>query len=321
MWATFIINAIMLGTVYLYGSVGEIITEKAGHLNLGIPGIMCMGTAGGCLGASLYMNAINGTNPSYILLFLIITICSVLFGAFGGLIYAFLTVSLRSNQNITGLALTTFGAGFTDLFMSNVVDRTYLSAVGRTISSVLPFSENMSGFGKIFFGHNVFVYLALIIAVVVAVVLKRTRVGLNLRSVGENPGTADAVGINVTKYKYLAILTGSGIAGLGGTSYILCFIKGSWENSSTISGMGWIAIALVIFALWKPLIAIVGAFLFGALSILPFGYVKTDFSTMQILKIVPYLVTILVLVLTSVFNSKENQGPAAIGLAYFREDR
>lgn len=321
MWSKFIVSAISLGTVYLYGCIGEIITEKAGHLNLGIPGIMCMGTLGGCWGASIYMAGVGTGDVSYILLLITVLFFAILFGALGGLIYAFLTVSLRCNQNVTGLALTTFGAGVAHFMMMNVVDRTYLPRAGRVLSEILPFAEATGDVGKIFFGYDVFVYLAIAIAIVVTVIFKKTRVGLNLRSIGENPAAADAVGINVTKYKYLAILSGSAIAGLGGTCYLLCFIKGSWENSATISGMGWISIALVIFALWKPLIAIIGSFLFGALTILPFGYVSVSFDVMKLMQIVPYAVTILVLIITSVFNSKENKGPAAIGLAYFREDR
>lgn len=321
MWSKFIVSAISLGTVYLYGCIGEIITEKAGHLNLGIPGVMCMGTLGGCLGASIYMAGVGTGDISYILLLITVLFFAILFGALGGLIYAFLTVSLRCNQNVTGLALTTFGAGMADFMMMNVVDRTYLPAAGRALSAILPFAEATGDVGQIFFGYDVFVYLAIAIAIVLTVIFKRTRVGLNLRSIGENPAAADAVGINVTKYKYLAILSGSAIAGLGGTCYLLCFIKGSWENSATISGMGWISIALVIFALWKPLIAIVGSFLFGALTILPYGYVKVSFDVMKLMQIVPYVVTIIVLIFTSVLNSKENKGPAAIGLAYFREDR
>ena len=182
----------------------------------------------------------------------------------GGLIYSFLTVTLKSNQNITGLALTIFGAGFGQFIMDQYVNRIKFSQASVLIKSSMPFADNLGWFGEIFLSHGIFVYLAIAIAVVAAVVLKKTAVGLNLRAVGENPATADAEGINVTKYKYGAILTGSAIAGLGGVYYIMDYIGGSWENSSTIEGLGWLAIALVIFTMWKPDLSIIGSIIFGA---------------------------------------------------------
>ena len=159
--------------------------------------------------------------------------------------------------------------------------------------------------------------MAIAIAFVAAFVLRKTKVGLYLRAVGENPATADAAGINVNKYKYLAILIGSAIAGLGGLTYLMDYVRGSWENSNTIQAMGWLAIALVIFTLWKPDLSILGAFVFGALY-LEATKLRTIF---YLLDSIPYLITILVLILTSVFDSRENQPPAALGLAYFREER
>ena len=212
----FFVSAISIATVLLFGCVGEIITEKAGHLNLGIPGIMCIGTAGGCLGVSLYMGALSSpANASWILLILISLIFSSVFAAALGGVYALLTVTLRCNQNITGLAITIFGGGATNFIMS-FVDRTHFDPAGKIISSSLPFAKSLGGFGEIVFGHGIFVYLAIVTAIVSAFVLNRTRVGLHLRAVGESPATADAAGINVVAYKYVAILVGSAVAGLGG---------------------------------------------------------------------------------------------------------
>ncbi|MBO5842340.1 MAG: ABC transporter permease, partial [Clostridia bacterium] len=254
----FFVSAISIATVLLYGCVGEIITEKAGHLNLGIPGIMCIGTAGGCLGVSLYMGGLESpANASWILLVLVSLLFSAVFAAALGGIYALLTVTLRCNQNITGLAITIFGSGATNFIMS-FVDRTHFDPAGKLISSSLPFAESLGGFGKVVFGHGIFVYLAIVAAVVCAFVLGKTRVGLHLRSVGESPATADAAGINVVVYKYGAILIGSVIAGFGGFYYIMDYIKGSWENAATIEAFGWLAIALVIFVLWKPNVGILG---------------------------------------------------------------
>ncbi len=151
--------------------------------------------------------------------------------------------------------------------------------------------------------------------------LKRTAVGLNLRAVGENPATADAEGINVTKYKYGAILTGSAIAGLGGVYYIMDYIGGSWENSSTIEGLGWLAMALVIFTMWKPDLSIIGSIIFGALYIASNYIIGISFAQMKLLKLLPYVITVIVLIVTSIIGKKETQPPASLGVNYFREDR
>lgn len=317
-----IVGAISLGVVFLLGSVGEIITEKSGHLNLGIPGIMCMGAAGGCFGVSLYMNSLpSADNAVWIWLILSAIVFSCIFSAIGGLIYAFLTVSLRSNQNVTGLALTTFGTGFTQFFMDTFVDRSRFSQASKLITASIVGKNDLGWFGEIFLSHGIFVYLAIAIAIIAAIILKKTRVGLNLRAVGENPATADAVGINVTKYKYLAIIIGSAIAGLGGMFYILDYIGGSWENASTIEGLGWLAVALVIFTLWKPDFCIIGSFIFGALYIASSIITGISFAQMKLLKLLPYVVTVIVLIITSILDSKENQPPASLGVNYFREER
>lgn len=320
MLAVFLTSAIAIGVVFLYGCVGEIITEKAGHLNLGIPGIMCIGTAGGCWGVSLYMK-FNFVNPNGLLVMLTLLFFTFLFSALAGCIYAVLTVILKGNQNVTGLALTIFGNGFTQYFMDNFVDRTYFSKASVLIKSALPFADKLGWFGQIFLSHGFLVYFAVAIAIAAAVILKRTRIGLNLRAVGENPATADAVGINVTLYKFVAIIIGSSIAGLGGSFYIMDYISGSWQNAATIEAMGWLAIALVIFTLWKPDLSILGSVLFGALFIASNYITGVSFSQMKLLKLLPYVVTVIVLVVTSVMDSKDNQPPASLGVNYFREER
>lgn len=308
--------------VFLYGCVGEIITEKAGHLNLGIPGIMCMGTAGGCLGVATYMNSLPAADAANLLPLLLISVLfACLFGAIGGLIYAFLTVSLRSNQNVTGLALTTFGAGFAQFVMDVYVDRTRFAMASKVLRTSLPFAEDLGWFGQIFLSHGILVYLAIALSVATAIILKRSRTGLNLRAIGENPATADAAGINVNAYKYGAILIGSAIAGIGGLFYIMDFIGGSWENSSTIQAMGWLAIALVIFTLWKPDLSILGSILFGALYIAANYITGISFAQMKLLKLLPYVITVIVLIITSIMDRNENQPPASLGINYFREER
>ena len=317
----FFVSAISIATVLLYGCVGEIITEKAGHLNLGIPGIMCMGTAGGCLGVSLYMGGLSSpTDASWILLVLISLIFSMVFAAALGMIYAVLTVTLRCNQNITGLAITVFGGGATNFIMS-FVDRTHFDPAGKLLSSSLPFADSLGGFGRVVFGHGIFVYISIALAVICAILLNKTRVGLHLRAVGESPATADAAGINVIMYKYVAIISGSAIAGIGGFYYIMDYIKGSWENAATIEAFGWLSIALVIFVLWKPNIGILGAFLFGACYIVAFVIPNITPTQREIIKMLPYVITIVVLVLTSIRKKREHQPPASLGLPYFLEYR
>ena len=323
---SFLIGAIALATVFLFGCVGEIITEKAGHLNLGIPGIMCVGTAGGCYAVSLYMASLSDpNNASWILLILLSILFAALFAAALGGIYGVLTVSLRCNQNITGLAVTIFGNGFAQFFMDTCVlksnaDRANFEVAGKLISKSLPFADKLGAFGKIFLSHGILVYLSIAVAILAAWFLKKTRAGLHLRSVGENPATADAAGINVTAYKYGAILIGSGIAGLGGFFYIMDYIKGSWENAMTIEALGWLSVALVIFTLWKPNLSILGSFIFAALYIASY-YINGSSTQKELLKLIPYVMTVVVLIFTSIKGSKNNQAPASLGLSYFREER
>ncbi len=322
----FLVEAIALATVFLFGCVGEIITEKAGHLNLGIPGIMCVGTAGGCYAVSLYMRSASApSNASWLLLVLLAVLMAVLFAAALGGIYAFLTVTLRCNQNIMGLAVTIFGNGFAQFFMDTCVltsdvDRANFEVAGKLISKGLPFADKLGAFGAIFLSHGILVYLSIAVAVLTAWFLKKTRAGLHLRAVGESPATADAAGINVGAYKYGAILIGSGIAGLGGFFYIMDYIKGSWENAATIEALGWLSVALVIFTLWRPNLSILGSIIFAALYTAAY-YINGDSTQKELLKLIPYVMTVLVLIITSIKGSKSNQPPASLGLSYFREER
>lgn len=320
---TIIVGAISMGIVFLYGCIGEIVTEKSGHLNLGIPGIMCMGTAGGCFGVSLYMNMLSNPNSaSLILLILFSVFFCVLFAGLGGLIYAVLTVTLKSNQNVVGLAITAFGAGFSQFFIDKYVNRIRFAKASKTMKSLFTFYTELGDFGKIFLSYGLLTYFAIILAVVITIFLKKSRAGLRLRSVGESPATADAVGINVDKYKYLAIIIGSAIAGLGGLYYVMEYNSGTFDNTSTIQAFGWLAVALVIFTLWNPTLSILGSFVFGALYILgPSITGNISLAFLEIIKLAPYFVTIIVLIITSIFGSKSVQPPASLGVNYFREER
>ena len=315
----YFLTAFALGMTFLYGCTGEILTEKAGHLNLGIPGIMCIGGACGCLALKL----MSGAAVPPVLLVIIAILASFAGGAIMGVIYCFLTVTLKANQNVTGLAMTTFGVGTTKFIMSD------MSSAKEATQSYLyalkyfryPFGE--SGSALVYNGFMV--VLAIVIALAAAYVLNRTRVGLHLRSVGENPATADAVGINVTGYKYVATCVGSGIAALGGLFYIMCW-SGSCDAYKSIEKLGWLSVALVIFTLWRPNISIIGSALFGLLylagnRIPTLLGIQFDMSVTKLLEILPYAVTTIVLIVTSVSKKRENQPPAGRGIPYFREER
>lgn len=312
----FLVSAIRLGMTFLLGSTGETITEKSGHLNLGTPGVMCVGASCGCFAEYLYFTAV-GRNINPILAVLIPIVATVIGGAIMGFIFCFLTVTLRVNQNVTGLALTTFGVGVSD-FMIAQTGIVY-SKGSKYFTACLPFADDLGWFGELFLSHGIFIYLAIFIALGTSFVLNKTRVGLHLRAVGENPATADAAGINVSAYRYAATCIGCGISGLGGLSFVMDYLNGNWEYC--IDAIGWLAIALVIFTVWKPNLAIIGSLIFGGLYIAG-SYIKNvSFEDTELIKMLPYIVTIIVLLFTSMRSKKKNQPPANLGLNYFREER
>ncbi len=325
---TFIQRAVCQGIPLLYGSTGEILTEKSGNLNLGIPGIMYAGAISGVMGAFFYEESLptrDAINP--FLAILIPTLCALIGSALLGLVYCFLTVTLRANQNVTGLAITTFGVGFGNFFGGSLIKLTNsdvpsvaLTNTSRFFRATFPFADSLGWFGKIFFSYGFLAYSAIIIAFLCAFFLKKTRGGLHLRAVGENPATADAAGINVSRAKYLATCIGSAIAGLGGLYYVMDYACGVWSNEG-FGDRGWLAIALVIFALWKPDMAIPGSILFGGLYIVFLYIPGLALRTQELIKMLPYVVTIIVLIISSVKSKKENLGPASLGLSYFREER
>ena len=321
---TFIQKAIGQGVAILFGATGEIVTEKSGNLNLGIPGIMYMGGISGLMGAFFYEN--GKENPNGFVGLLIAFLATLIVSALGGLIYSFLTITLRANQNVVGLALTTFGVGFGNFFGGSIsklaggVGQISVKVTGSAYTAKIPGLSKIPVIGPILFNYGFMTYLCVIVAVVLSFFLFKTRAGLNLRAIGENPGTADAAGINVIKYKYLSTCIGAGLAGLGGLYFVMEYSGGTWTDNG-FGDRGWLAVALVIFALWKPLNAIWGAFLFGALYILYLYIPGLGRSMQEVFKALPYVVTIIVLVFTSFRKKKEHQPPAGLGLPYFREER
>lgn len=321
----FIQRAIVQGIPLLFGSTGEIITEKSGNLNLGTAGVMYVGGICGVIGAFLYENSVETVNP--ILAVLIPLLASILGSAVMGFIYALLTVTLRANQNVTGLALTTFGVGFGNFFGGSLiklldtdVPSIALSATSKCFKTGLPFADKLGVIGDIFFSYSFLAYIAIAIALITSFYFKRTKSGLHLRAVGENPATADAAGINVSAYKYGATIIGSVIAGLGGLYYVMDYADGVWSNDG-FGDRGWLAIALVIFAVWRPNLGILGSFLFGGLLIIHNYIPNLTLSAQELFKMAPYVVTIIVLIVISMRRKRENLPPASLGLSYFREER
>lgn len=323
--------AVLYGCPLMYGTIGEILTEKSGNLNLGVEGLMFMGGAFGLGGVFYYERAVNaagGTANPWLAL-LIALFASFAIGAFGALLFSFVTVTLRANQNVAGLALTIFGTGAAQFFGEFMrVDVGGFVSLSKPLQdffyqSPLPkFLQEIPVIGKLIFGYNIFVYLGIVIAVVLAWYLKRTRKGLYLRAVGESPATADAAGIRVTRNKYIATVLGGGISAIGGMVFITTIAQCVW-NHEGLSGVGWLAVALVIFCLWDTVSGIWASILFGAL-IAMYNYYPLPFFTgamTEFYKILPYVVTVIVLVLSSIRNNREKQPPASLGLSYFREDR
>ena len=324
---SFIPRAVMQGIPLLFGSTGETITEKSGNLNLGIPGVMYVGGICGVIGAFLYEQAVGSANVNPVLAVLIPLLSCLLGSLLMGLLYCFLTVTLRANQNVTGLAMTTFGVGFGNFFGGSLIKLTgsevpsiALSATSSFFSRSLPFADKLGWFGKIFLSYGFLAYVAIIIAFISAHALRRTRTGLNLRAVGENPATADAAGINITRYKYVATCVGCMIAGLGGLYYVMDYACGVWSNDA-FGDRGWLAIALVIFTVWRPNISVFASILFGGLYILYLFIPTSNLAVKELYKMLPYLVTIIVLVAVSMRRSRENQPPEHLGQPYFREER
>ncbi len=303
----FIIAMVIAATPLLLATLGELLTEKAGHLNLGVEGMMLLGAVAG------FAVGFMTNNP--ILAFFAAGIA----GAMGALIYGFLTISLRANQVVSGLTLTIFGTGVSSFAGTHFVGQKMSPEFIEYFSPIqIPGLSQIPILGPLLFQHDVFIYISLLFAVIIGIYLYQTRTGLNLRAVGENPGAADASGVNISFYKYVHVLLGGALCGLGG-AYLSIVDVPQWQEQVT-AGRGWIAIALVIFVSWNPYKAILGSLLFGGLSII--GYRLQQFSIPQsLLDALPYLVTIVVLVISSMRQSKENAPPNALNLSYFREER
>jgi len=305
----FLAAAVVAGTPLLFATVGELLSEKSGSLNLGVEGMMLMGA---CIG---FLVGLNTGNP------LLALMGAALAGAGGAFIFALITVTLRANQVVTGLTLTIFGAGFSRFVGQNMVGavipvelRTSFAKVNIPIFSDIPF------LGPVFFRQDSFVYFGYVIVVIATIYLFKTRIGLNMRAVGENAAAADASGINVSLYKYVHIILGGALCGLGG-AYLSLVTVPIWQVD-VVGGRGWIAVALVIFAAWNPIKALFAAFLFGGLSILGLRLQSMGVNVSQYLvDMIPYIATIVIVIVSTMRNRKEGLPPGDLGNAYFREER
>ena len=319
--------AVLAGTPLLFGTLGEILTEKSGNLNLGVEGMMFMGAVSG-VATVMLLEVAFGVNMAGPIAVIVAIIASFLVGAFGALLYAVLVISFRTQQNVTGLALTIFGVGFGNFFGDYLGRFSPLGFTGVSRSAQsgfnnleIPLLSEIPFFGQLLFNYNIMVYIGIALAIVMAIFLNRTRMGLNLRAVGENPATADAAGINVTRYKYLATCIGGGICGVGGMTFSMIAIGGTGGIYvfNSVAGFGWLSVALVIFATWSPSRAILGAAVFGGLLVMrlyiPLGIPQPIYDMF------PFIATVLVLILTSIRGLRSHSAPGSLGLNYFREER
>jgi simple sugar transport system permease protein len=308
-------SGIAYGTPLLYAALGELLAERSGVLNLGVEGMMLVGAVMGFW-------AVQRFHVTTTLALIGALLVAAAAGAVMAAIHAFLVVTLRANQIVSGLALTIFaGVAGLSSYLGNDLDLAKAPA-RHQFQEIFPRSwQDLQVVGPILFGQSALVYASWVCVVLVALYLTRTRVGLNLRAVGESPAAADAMGINVVAYRYAHTLVGGAFAGLGGATFSLS-ITPQWVAGLT-QGAGWIAIALVIFAFWRPTLCLVGAYFFGAFTALPFALQGHGVTVApELFQSLPYVMTVVALVLVSSRAARLRFGaPSALGLPYVREER
>lgn len=312
----FLQTTVQMGTPILLGTLGGILNEKVGHTNLGVEGMMLMGA---CMG---FMAGVKTGNPVLAIL------TAGLAGALCALIYAVITVTFMGNHIVTGLVLTIFGTGLSSFLGKDLTQANLPESVSAPLASIkIPVLSDIPVLGNMIFNQSIYVYVSILLAAILFIYMKYTKPGLCMRMIGENPGAADASGINIVAYKYVHILAGGFLCGMGGAYLSLVYVP-RWQEEMT-AGSGWIAVALVIFATWNPLKAIFGAYLFGAMRALglkiqnlsiPFFGGEISIAS-QFLEMIPYIMTIVVLIIITLRKKKEYQAPAGLGMSYFREDR
>jgi simple sugar transport system permease protein len=305
---------IQAGTSLVFASIGEIFTERAGVLNLGLEGIMIMGAV------TAFATVYHTGN------LLLAVLVAMLIGGVMASIHAFLSVTLRADQVVSGLALTLFGIGMSSFLGQRLgpEGKPLVGLVGPKFTEIpIPVLSDIPVIGPALFNQDLLVYLMYILVPVASYLLYKTRTGLHLRAVGESPDTADAMGVSVVRVRYLATIGGGMLMGLGGAHLSLAYTPGWTENLT--GGRGWIAIALVIFATWDPLRAVLGAILFGGVNAIQFRLQAAGGSVIPaaVLAMMPYILTVLVLTVITVYEniSRRLGAPAALGLPYVRGER
>ena len=302
---TILATSVAAGAPVIYATVGEIFAERSGILNLGVEGMMLMGAVTG------FIVAVKTGNPWAGV------VAGMLAGGLLSLIHAFLTITLHADQVVSGLALTIFGAG-----LSSFVGQNYVGVQGPQFAPIhIPVLTDLPVLGPLLFNYDILVYLSILLIPLAAYFIHHTRPGLHLRAVGEDPTTADVMGVNVARTRYIYTFVGGLLAGLGGAALSLAYTPGWTEGMS--GGRGWIAIALVIFAFWEPWRAMVGAYLFGGVQALQFNLQAVGITIpTYYLNMLPYLFTIIVLVFATGERMKRHLGaPAALGIPYIRGER
>ena len=312
----FLVAAVAASIPLLFGTVGEILCEKVGHLNLGVEGLMSIGA---CAGFMIGMQTDS---------FVLALFAAFIAGMLAALIYAVLTVTFLADQNVSGLTLTIFGIGlanFIGIYMLGSTENGTLKLPEGITAQMreihIPGLSDLPIIGQLVFSYSPFVYLGVILAIVAGLFLKKTKMGLNVQAIGHNPAAADAAGINVTRWKYIMIVLGGGICGIGGAYCAMIINSGVWI-SNNVGGLGWIAVALVIFAKWNPWLAILGSFVFGALRVLkcykPQSVISLPTAFYDML---PFLITAIILVISSIRKKRDLNLPGSLGVGYFREER
>ncbi|HET7244782.1 MAG TPA: ABC transporter permease [Streptosporangiaceae bacterium] len=310
-----IMTAILYGTPLVFAGIGELFAERSGVLNLGVEGMMLMGAVMG------FFVSQEMTGPTWLVL-LVAVLVAMAAAAMMSLIHAFITITMRANQIVSGLTLTIF-AGAIGLSSYIAEDNKLGGKAGKHQFDQLNLfgAKNIPVIGPILFHQSAMVYLSWLVVIAAVFYLYRTRVGLHLRSVGESPQAADAMGINVIRYRYLHVLLGGALAGAGGAVFTLQ-IATNWIDGMT-AGAGWIAIALVIFSFWRPELLILGAYLFGAFTSVGFDLQARGITSIpsEFWSSLPYLMTVVALVAVSAGSVRRRLGtPAALGIPYVREE-
>ena len=311
-----IASGIAYGTPLLFGALGELLTERSGVLNLGVEGMMLVGAVMGFW-------TVERVHAGAVATLVLAVLVAAFSGAVMAAIHAFLAITLRASQIVSGLALTLFaGAAGLSSYLGNDLNLSDLPA-NHAFHAVFPASmQRWSIVGPIVFGQNPLVYASWVLVVAITYYLARTRPGLNLRAVGESPAAADAMGVSVVKYRYLHTLAGGALAGVAGATFTLA-ITPQWVDGIT-EGAGWIAIALVIFAFWRPGLCLIGAYFFGALQALAPELQARSINlgpTELWSNALPYVATVVVLVFVSWRGGRRRLGaPAALGIPYAREE-